>query len=485
MAKKNVILLIIDTLMLPFLKKAVDNKMAPAFAFFMKHGTASEIISPFPTMSVNVESSLLTGHYSDVHHVPGLVWFHDEEKRLINYGTNASELLQLGLATSLKDPLYNINHEHLNKKAATIFEELSKKGKNSASINGLLYRGSQEKVMQLPFLLSLLPTFHRSLTVKGPDLLTYGSFIKQNPFAKYGHFWQRFGFNNRFSAQELIYLIKNHSLPPFTMVYFPDMDQIIHKKGVEDLSGIVKTDRELQKVLDSFHSWEEALENNVWIIMGDNGQAVVRPRNQNPLIHLEKLLSPYRITKLSKGVRKDDDIVLAVNQRMAFVYLLQPNHSLEEIANILKTDARIDVIAWREEEEKIKVVSGRREGMLMFKKGGQWEDPYGSMWTLNGDIEVLDIFTEGSRIKYGEYPDALARLHAAALSHKGQFLMISAYPGFEFKYGSSPVHVGGASHGGLHQHDSLAAIIVSGTKRLPKYNRMIDVKDWILSMLDS
>ena len=60
---------------------------------------------------------------------------------------------------------------------------------------------------------------------------------------------------------------------------------------------------------------------------------------------------------------------------------------------------------------------------------------------------------------------------------------MSAKPGYEFIGEGSPTHIGGASHGGLHKQDSLVAMIVSGTDTLPKYNRIKDIKDWVLSIL--
>lgn len=480
MDQKKIIIMLVDSLMLEPLKKALKEQKCPAFQFFVDHGTVSELVSPFPTMSVNVESSLLSGHYPDVHHLPGLVWFNEKENRLINYGTNGRELFQLGFFRSLNDWFYHLNFEHLSKQVTTIYEELKIIGKHSASINGLVYRGTEEQNLNIPRLLSFFSSFPRNMLVKGPDLLTYGSFQKQKPSKQYGRFWQKFGFNNRFSVQELMHLINHQLLPPLTIVYFPDMDQIIHKKGVEDTTGIEKMDRELQNVLNCFSSWEKAIANNIWIILGDNGQAFIHNDKKTAVIALEQLLKPYRIAKLSKGVRENDDLVAAVNQRMAYIYSLKPDRQLEEIANKLKKDKRIDVIAWLEKDQ-VQVVSGRKEGKITFWKENRRKDIYGNNWAIEGDYHLLDLKIENEWITYGEYPDALARLYAAVSSHHGKYLAVSAYPGYEFRYGSSPVHVGGASHGGLHKDDSLVAFIVSGTKTLPQHNRIIDIKKWILT----
>ncbi|MGU9546357.1 alkaline phosphatase family protein, partial [Bacillus cereus] len=75
-------------------------------------------------------------------------------------------------------------------------------------------------------------------------------------------------------------------------------------------------------ILDSFPSWEAALKDHIWIVMGDNGQAWISGNKKEALIDLRSLLDAFRIVKLKKGVADDDDIVLAVNERMAFIYSL-------------------------------------------------------------------------------------------------------------------------------------------------------------------
>lgn len=87
------------------------------------------------------------------------------------------------------------------------------------------------------------------------------------------------------------------------------------------------------------------------------------------------------------------------------------------------------------------------------------------------------------RIKYGDYPDALARLYAPFFSHEGKYIIVSAKPGHEFIGEGSPTHVGGASHGGLHKQDSLVSLIITGTNSTPNHLRTLDIKDWLLSLI--
>lgn len=57
--QKRVILLMIDTLMDDSIQAAIERDKVPAFKFFMEHGYYyPNVVCPFPTMSVNVDSTL-------------------------------------------------------------------------------------------------------------------------------------------------------------------------------------------------------------------------------------------------------------------------------------------------------------------------------------------------------------------------------------------------------------------------------------------
>ncbi|WP_231478680.1 alkaline phosphatase family protein [Virgibacillus halodenitrificans] len=75
-SNKPVILLNIDSLMPQPLEIAVQTDQTPALKFLMENGMYfSNMVNSFPTMSVTIDSSLLTGTYPDKHQIPGLHWF--------------------------------------------------------------------------------------------------------------------------------------------------------------------------------------------------------------------------------------------------------------------------------------------------------------------------------------------------------------------------------------------------------------------------
>lgn len=481
---KPVILLMIDSLMNEPMKEAAKNGRAPALQFLLEHGRLyPNIVSSYPTMSVTIDSTLLTGTYSDKHRVPGLVWYDEKEKRLVNYGSANEEVLKLGIKQVAEDNFYHLNHTHLSRNVKTIHETLAEKGLQSASINALVYRGDKKKTLTLPKVASKLNIAPEKLKIETPALFSYGMLAQFNPKNdQHNDPWEKFGFNDKFSAQELRYLIQNDKLPAFSIAYFPTLDQQVHKKGPKHhIDAIEKTDKQLQEVLNAYESWDEALKSTTWIVMGDSGQAEVGNDKDKALIQLNEMLDAYQIHKVSEPVQNDDQIVLGYNERMAFIYILDENITPEEVVKKLQTDKRIGFLAWKTEADAHVAANGHKEN-LTFHPNGRFRDQYGQSWALKGDHSVLDLSIQNHFIDYGTYPDALARLYSSLRSHSGNYIIVDAKPGFEFQGEGTPIHPGGAAHGSLHKKDSLVPMIVTGTETKPVHMRFIDLYPWILDL---
>lgn len=104
--------------------------------------------------------------------------------------------------------------------------------------------------------------------------------------------------------------------------------------------------------------------------MGDNGQAWISGNKKEALIDLRGLLDGYQIVKLKNGVTPKDQIVLAVNERMAFIYTLSKEKlPLKQVAEPLQKDGRIDIIAWKNEKDEIEVMPGGEMGGLHLSQG--------------------------------------------------------------------------------------------------------------------
>ncbi|MCM3702717.1 alkaline phosphatase family protein [Paenibacillus macerans] len=488
---KKIIFIMVDSLMAQAIDRGIRENELPTFRYFIEHGQYfKDMVSSFPTMSVSIDSSLLTGNYPDRHHLPGLTWYPQGGEKVIGYGSGPFEVLRRGTRQVLSDALVNMNGQDLNPSLPTIYEELQRRGVTTGSVNGLIYRGLAEHRLTLPDPVSAITSLPQEITVKGPDFFTFGTL--SNPLA--GQLTlpdgpaNLMGFNDRYTVETVKYLIRTKQLPDFLYVYLPELDGKVHKHGPADLSGIRDTDRELRSMLKAFGSFEQALNEAVIIIAGDNGMDQVLPKDQAAAIDLPKLLNRFEVLPAGETVAPSTEVVLGVNDMMAYVYNLKPETALRGIADILRSDKRIDTVAW-EESGRTVVYQGGSAKTLEFRQGGELIDPYGQTWTVEGDGEVLDLKlvdsgSGNSRITFGKYPDALRRLQGALNSHQGRFLVVTAKPGYELTEAGSPTHPGGGAHGGLDQATSLVPLIICGTDKRPEHLRTVDLKPFLLELTD-
>ncbi|AWE07386.1 phosphodiesterase [Lysinibacillus sp. 2017] len=424
--KKPVILIIVDSLMSEPLQTTVKEGKAPAFAFLINNGQLNqEMISSYPTMSLTIDSTLLTGTYPNQHKVPGLIWFKEDENRMISYGSGIREIWNNGVGNVAMDSIVHLNKDHLSKEVQTIHEELANRDLVSASINGLLYRGSFEQQLNVPKLISMTNLLPKKNEIKGPTIFSLGALSQYNPSNNRHKFvWNRMGVNNKFTANELKYLIEQKKLPSFTLAYLPDADASIHKHGPDNLKGIEKADQALQDIFNSFSSWEEAIQEVTWIVLGDSGQSFVNEDKETSLINLNDSLGDFTFWK---GEKRSAQLAIAIT----------------------------------------------------------YVDDYEESWRIAGNASILDLkVTKEVRIQYQDYPDALARLYGALHSQEGRVIIVDAKPSYEFIEEHSHDHAGGGAHGSLHKVDSVVPIIVTGTREFPKSNRLVDMKKWILQLLD-
>lgn len=481
--EKPVILIVVDSLMNEPMQKVIEEGGAPALAYLMNNGQLNkEMISSYPTMSVTIDSTLITGTYANQHKIPGLIWFKEDEKRMISYGSGIGEIWSNGLKNVAMDSVVHLNNSHLSKKVQTIHEDLANQNLSSASINGLLYRGSFQHRLNVPGIITMADLLPKDININGPTFISLGTLSQYNRENNLHKFvWNRMGVNNQFTANELNYLIEQKKLPPFTLAYLPDADASIHKYGPDDLKSIHNADQAIQNILNSFTSWEEAIQEATWIILGDSGQSFIADDKETSLIDLNQLLKNYTFLE-----RKNPDaqLAIAVNERMAYIYLIDQKVELSEIVNILKEDERIGFIAWKGGQTNY-VVSPHSDGELVFSPEGKYVDKYNQSWRIDGDASILDLnMAREQRVEYQDYPDALARLHGALHSQEGRFIIVDAQPSYEFIEKHSHDHAGGGAHGSLHKVDSIVPIIVTGTSEFPESDRLVDLKKWILQLLD-
>lgn len=479
---KPVIVLLFDSLMNEPMQTAVKEGLTPALSYLIKHGTLyPEVVSAYPTMSVAIDSTILTGSYSDKHGVPGLIWFNESEQQIVSYGSGPHEIWDNGVKQVLQNSTLKLNQQHLSDKVKTIHEHLAEAQIQSASINGLIYRGNTPHTLTIPGLLSRSSFMPDSVVVNGPDLMSLGvlsQYNKKND--QHNLAWDRLGVNNKFTVNELAHLIQNNKLPAFTLAYLPDTDAALHKHGPQDLQAIKKVDQTIQSIFNLYPSWDQALEEAVWIVLGDSGQSLVLDDKKRGLINMNELLSGY---SLWSKKHRTGQLALALNERMGYIHILDKQLPHEELIQRLKKEKRIQFIAWQKDGKNY-VASPEHERLLTYKPNGPYQDSYQQTWSIEGDLSILNLtLDDKQQLSYDAYPDALARLHGALHAQEGNIIVIDAKPSYEFSDHHSYNHTGGGSHGSLNKVDSLVPLIAAGTTIEFKDTRLVALQEWLLSVI--
>src|SRR5437763_17167272 len=119
---KKLILIVVDGLPPAAFERAVDGARTPALRFLADNGSYGVGVSTFPSLTPVCLSSIATGAHPDVHHIPHLVWWHREERRLVEYGSSFGAVRAAGTRRSLRDTIVGMNRDHLAKEAETIYE---------------------------------------------------------------------------------------------------------------------------------------------------------------------------------------------------------------------------------------------------------------------------------------------------------------------------------------------------------------------------
>jgi hypothetical protein len=351
----------------------------------------------------------------------------------------------------------------------------------AASLNGLIYRGKTPHKLHVPNLLSRMQLLPQELTMNGPELLTLGVLSQYNKDNdQHNYAWDRYGFNNDFTVNELAHLISLNKLPQFTLAYLPDADSKLHKHGPDNMEAIQQADQTLQQILNLYDSWEDALQEVIWIVLGDSGQSYVGKDKQQALVDMNKLLAEYSFWSPKQ---QDGQLALALNERMGYIHIRDNNISYDELVAILQQDKRISFIAWHE-QDKNTVVSPHFEQSLHYTPAGNYKDRYNQTWNLEGELNVLDLTVDDHyQVAYGQYPDPLARLHGALHAQQGKIIIIDLKPSYELQDYYSYNHEGGGSHGSLYEQDSLVPLIAVGASSKLQDERLVALQQWLISLV--
>lgn len=484
--QRRVILIIIDSLNPRALEGAISRGLMPAMEFLRGRGFFTDsCVSVFPTMTPTCAASIVTGTMPSDHQIPGFVWFNRDENRIVNYGVSFTAVFKTGVYRVVQDLLFNLNRYQLSRRVRTLYEVIEGAGLLTAAVNPFIYRSGYKHQPQIPWLMQLAALFRLKGSLAGPRHLFLGNMCPApdlwSNLTTVPGFLNKFGVNDNYSGRVASWLISSGKQPDFLSVYLPDTDGYAHRNHPEEMdTSLQKADLQLQRILNSFTSWDQAVRDNMFIIVGDHSQSLVLSAS-NGLINLDTLLNGFTSISLGELNGRSKELALCPNERMAHLYILkQDKQVLPRLVELLASDSRIDQVVWKE-GACYQVRRGGESGCLRFWAGGELSDIYGAKWRIEGNPNLVGAQRKGQTLYFDQYPDAFSRLAGCLSAKHAGDIIITARPGYEFVGEGAPEHPGCGSHGSLHRDDSLVPLVVTGVDAKLNSPRLTDLYPLILA----
>jgi hypothetical protein len=413
---RPLILIVIDGLTPSIFEASVGDRRAPTLTLLAEHGQYARATSTFPSLTPVCLSSIATGAHPDVHEIPHLVWYHREERRIVEYGSSFAALRAAGMARAILDTVINMNRSHLGREAVTVFEALEDSGLTAAAINITCYRGRTKHLPTLPGI--TIPAY-------GPRrFFFYNLFESDQTGAPLAVFARSEGSIDGYAAAVGRWLVTRDGFD-FLTYYLPDYDFASHVYGPDGAhEALARSDAAVRALVDAAGGPDEFLQRYAVVLCSDHGQT--------PITQSDRLEEPFAATP---------DVVVTASNRAGMVYRTGP-HAPEPRALAEQLDGvkSVEVVLFREGDEAV----ARRDGE-----------------------EVR--FAPGSDAGWlSEYPDGPARAWAAVANANAGEVIVSAKSGYEFLDLAGRHHVGGGSHGSLERGDSDVPMLTLGLEAVPR-----------------
>jgi predicted AlkP superfamily pyrophosphatase or phosphodiesterase len=430
------ILAIIDGLTPSMLEHGLEQARLPALGLLHEAGTYVQGTTTFPSVTPVCLTSIATGTHPDVHGVPHLVWYHRDERRVVEYGSSFAAVRAAGTRRSMRDSIFAMAHEHVSRDALTVFEALEDEGLECGAINFTCYRGRTRHALKLPVPAGRNRWYEAAW---GPRRFFFFNLYESDPTGAPLAIRSRpEGSIDAYAASIGRWLVTRDGFD-FLVFYLPDYDYASHLAGPEGaLAALERADASIGELMAAAGGPEEFLDRYAIVVCSDHGQTAVE--------RIARLPEAFADLAVFTGRRGTDptgaDVVVTASNRSGMVYALD-GRPARGLAERLDGAAGVDLVLFREEEE---AVVRRDTEELRFA-------PDNGSWRLSGDEQLLDPAT---------YPNGFERAWCALACPNAGEVVVSAAAGWEFEDLGHRHHVGGGSHGSLLAGDSTIPIVAAG-----------------------
>jgi predicted AlkP superfamily pyrophosphatase or phosphodiesterase len=430
------ILAIIDGLTPSMLEHGLEQARLPALGLLHEAGTYVQGTTTFPSVTPVCLTSIATGTHPDVHGVPHLVWYHRDERRVVEYGSSFAAVRAAGTRRSMRDSIFAMAHEHVSRDALTVFEALEDEGLECGAINFTCYRGRTRHALKLPVPAGRNRWYEAAW---GPRRFFFFNLYESDPTGAPLAIRSRpEGSIDAYAASIGRWLVTRDGFD-FLVFYLPDYDYASHLAGPEGaLAALERADASIGELMAAAGGPEEFLDRYAIVVCSDHGQTAVE--------RIARLPEAFADLAVFTGRRGTDptgaDVVVTASNRSGMVYALD-GRPARGLAERLDGAAGVDLVLFREGEE---AVLRRDTEELRFA-------PDNGSWRLSGDEQLLDPAT---------YPNGFERAWCALACPNAGEVVVSAAAGWEFEDLGHRHHVGGGSHGSLLAGDSTIPIVAAG-----------------------
>ena len=462
--RKKLVLAVIDAMKPVMLEKAIDSGRAPALSLLMEQGHhTGECVAAFPSVTPVCSASIATGAPPDRHLIPSMNWYHRGEARYVEYGTSFRASQAFGFKRSLTDTIYRMNGEHLSPDTPTVFETLDDADVRTAGTTYLMYRGRHRHEVTNETALTRIASTVFKEPVLGPREFFYADLFASRRTGCRSQLGMP-GVRDQHAGCVGQYMVE-HDLFDFLLLSLPDNDTHSHKHGPDaQVTSLVAADQQLERLMHAAGGPEAFLEDHAVIVCSDHSQSLVEDE-----IDLFRAFEGFGVLPPS-GVRETKDgtaeIAVCPSSRAAQVYVLDRDRRIRLVPRVVRTLLAlegVDLVMHLTDHPDGEAAVRSERGELRFAPRGDLKDLRGSTWSVDGNLDVLALAVRDGRVTSAHYPDALARAWSALRCRTAGEVLASARPGWEFLDWGRSHHIGGGSHGSLHENDSLGSLLWCGT----------------------
>jgi hypothetical protein len=484
---RRVVYTVIDGVNRDAFEQAIDGGSAPALDFLRRNGSYNrQMVAAFPTITPAATASLITGEPPARHMIPGMCWYDRDAQRFVNYGQSLRAAVVQGVGEMVRDVIENLNVKHLSPDVKTLHESLHDLGYATASINYMVYRGPHEHDVDPNVVGKKLFRNHLPDKLPGPTELYFADVVT-GPSEACSNLLSPRNITKRIKAtDEWAACVARELLQKGTadmiLFYLHENDHSSHDHGpASQVESLAEADKHIAYVLDTFDSWEQALEETAWVVTSDHSQSPVSD-DKDHILDMNEILADFSHVEPAKGEEpfEDNDVACAGNGRVGFVYLNERRRDalLARVVDTFAECSGIDQVMWKDDGSYI-VRSERGEVRFWTADGEGVVDERGNKWTYEGDLGAIDGVIDGNAIETPAYPLAMWRIaNAIDLERMGD-VVVTPKLTYELCDLAGGDHRGGGDHASLHAADSIVPFI-STLDAFPDHPSTVDVVPHIL-----